>query len=171
MINSEEEIPVNFMEADILINEAFQDVFGFDRIPITFLVGIAQNNLPVGIGAGFDPYSLLGADESISELSKFDNWGIVATGTMWPQTAGESLTEEEAVKLRDDGTSHNTFMFLAIWDGSLVSSIRIVRPEGVTAEMTEDGEFPYGQPIYSAGKSMGQLSDAMKFAHIMSRKS
>lgn len=169
----EDNVPHNFILVDLMVDESFKEIPELATLPVTYLIGVSKENYPVGISAAFEPYSMLSDSGVLRVLSEYDNWGIVCHGQMWAvptdgtqqEFAGTYNAEQEGLP----ENAYKTFLFFAIWDGELVSSVRIIPPDGVTDEETEDG-MPYNKPIYSTGKTAGALSDALKFAHMMSRR-
>lgn len=165
--NGEENIPQGFIDADIYINSVFQEVFGDDKLPMQFIVGVEPDGHIQGLSVGFDPYSLLGDEQVIGMLREYSRWGIVATGQMW-EASKSVMKDGEEVAPAEGG--HSTYLFFAMWDGELVTSVRVVRPEGCGDEFAGESGLPYGVPMYQSGSNDGRLADAMKFANMMSKE-
>jgi hypothetical protein len=161
-----ENIPQEFIDVDIAVNTVFQEVFGDEKLPLQFLLGVESDGRPQGLTVGFDPYDMLSDSAVMMLLKDYTRWGIVATGTMWEASRVE-VVDGEQVPPEDGGFS--TFLFFAMWDGQLITSVRVVRPPDCGDEETGEGGLPYGVPLYETGSSDGKLADAMKFADMMSK--
>lgn len=158
-------IPEMFKEIDIAVNMAAHDMYQGEMPDTVTLFAVTStgdvDEAVIPITNGDDAVEMIGDAQVLRVLSHFSRFGVYAGGTVHvgPKDANfDELTQEDIEK----HPSYKTLTFVCWWDGQVIASTRILRPDGSGAEESPEG-IRFGVPEYS-DTGRGKLVNALTAA-------